>query len=378
MRTRGHGADLLVVAVFLAILWLPLADSLFLLDPAPKTTENRELTHFPSFSLSFNYIEKLWRSARHYGDFFGFRNSLVRWHNRLELDLWGKKLLTGQVVRGNVGWLYLGWPEALVTWRNADLGTDMDLAAFKTTLEERRDWLLGQGIQYLFVVVPDKETVYPEFYPEGFEKLAIESRLDRLVSFLNRESDVHVLDLRTALLDAKGIGRVYYRTDTHWNDLGALVGTREIALALAAALPGISIPCLDDYEPVKSTYAGDLARMLSLSDILREDVFRLRRLVPISAIVSREGLGANPQNGFLFAVDREDASGLPRAVVVGDSFAEGLTQFAPVCFRRTVFVYSPTFEAFASQLVAQERPDVVVQLIVERNLGRTQARGTAS
>jgi hypothetical protein len=378
MRTRGHRADLLVVVVFLAILWLPLADSLFSLDPAQKTTENRELAHFPSFSISFSYIKELWRSARHYGDFFGFRNSIVRWHNRLELDLWGKKLLIGQVVRGNAGWLYLGWPEALVTWRNADLCTDTDLATFKTTLEERRDWLLGQGIQFLFVVVPDKETIYPEFYPEGFEKLASKSRLDQLVSFLNRESDVHVLDLRGALLGTKGIGQLYYRTDTHWNDLGALVGTREIALALATALPSISIPRLDDYEPEKSTYAGDLARMLSLSDIFREDVFRLRRLVPISAIVSREGLGTNPQDGFLFAVDREDASGLPRAVVVGDSFAEGLAQFASVCFGRAVFVYSPTFEAFAAQLVAQEKPDVVVHLIVERNLRQTQARGTAS
>ena len=78
MRTRGHRADLLVVVVFLAILWLPLADSLFSLDPAQKTTENRELAHFPSLSLSFDYIKELWRSARHYGDFFGFRNSLVR------------------------------------------------------------------------------------------------------------------------------------------------------------------------------------------------------------------------------------------------------------------------------------------------------------
>jgi len=374
MRTRGHRADLLVVVVFLAILWMPLADSLFSLDPAPETTENRELAHFPSFSLSFSYIEELWRSAGQYGDFFGFRNSLVRWHNRFELDLWGKRFVAGQVVHGDKGWLYLGWPEALVNWRNADLYTTSDLASLKVILEERRDWLLGQGIQYLFVVVPDKETIYPEFYPRGFEKLASESRLDQLGRFLGEQSDVHFLDLRTALRAAKQTGLLYYRTDTHWNDLGALVGVREMALSLSAVLPGVAIPCLDEYSPQASLRpGGDLAGMLSLSGVLPEDVVYLHRREPIPTTTSSEGLGVNP-SGWLFAVDREGDSNLPRAVVVGDSFAGMAKEFLALCFDRTVFVRDTAFNSFVQEIIRKEKPDVVVQMISERYLRLPQAQ----
>jgi len=360
-------ADALLVTAFLAVLCLPLADSLFSLDPAPPTTERRQLAQWPAFSLSVDYMRELWNSLADYGDFFGFRNTLIRWHNRLELSLWKKQILTGgDVLLGREGWLFLGWPESVDDWRNAFPLSEAELEAMRRTIEARRDRLEEQGCQYLLVIVPNKATVYPEYYPSGFQKLRSDSRLDQIVRFMLANSDVSLLDLRPALIEAKEIGELYYHTDTHWNSLGALVGFREMMDLLEEKVPDLPVPDLDNYVREEIQRAGDLARMLSLSDVLEEStsVLLSRGKAPVRTV--RDGLGINPDGGYLYAVERDVASKLPHAVVLGDSFAQTLARFTPACFTRTVFVHGLRVEDFAFELIAQEQPDVVIQEAVER------------
>ena len=58
---------------------------------------------------------------------------------------------------------------------------------------------------------------------------------------------------------------------------------------------------------------------------------------------------------------------LPQALVLRDSFGEALIPFLAESFRRTVYVWqdAPTFDR---DLVVKERPDVVIQEMVERKL----------
>lgn len=367
-----------MAAAFLLVLWLPLADSFMSVDPSPPTTEGRQLARPPEFRLSTSYFAELWRSLRKYDDFFGFRNSLVRWNNTLDMELWHRKSLGSDVLGGREGWLYLAWPEALDEHRHANLLAAADLERLRVMLETRRDRLLAQGSLYLLVFVPDKETVYPEYYPSGFEEVADESRLDQVVRFLQERSDIPVVDLRGALVAAREIGQVYYRTDTHWNDLGALVGLREVARALKAALPRIQVPSLEEYNVVPATYAvGDLSGMLSLHDRLAEKTMRLQRRVPTPSTISAEGFGVPPDVRFLYSVVRQEPSELPRAVIVGDSFAgaDRLAALLPACFSRCVFVRSYGFDGLVPSLIANEKPDVVIQEVVERYLGTITVYG---
>ena len=59
--------------------------------------------------------------------------------------------------------------------------------------------------------------------------------------------DVKVLDLRPLLLEAKQRERVYFKTDSHWNYLGAEVGYNALIAALKNILP--SVPGVPSRRP---------------------------------------------------------------------------------------------------------------------------------
>jgi hypothetical protein len=67
-------------------------------------------------------------------------------------------------------------------------------------------------------------------------------------------------------------------------------------------------------------------------------------------------------------MERSDA-GLPRAVMFHDSFGAHLIPYLSEHFRRIVYAWErPDYPVFDGALVERERPDVVIQQIVERKL----------
>ena len=79
-------------------------------------------------------------------------------------------------------------------------------------------------------------------------------------------SDVKVLDLRPALIQGKAREQVYFKTDSHWNYLGATIGYDALIDAVKAQVP--SVPAVaasrPPYVPGVDYYAGDLGRMMGL------------------------------------------------------------------------------------------------------------------
>jgi hypothetical protein len=140
-------------------------------------------------------------------------------------------------------------------------------------VEAKRDWLAAHGIPYIFVIPPNKQTIYPEHMPENFLQARGRTRLDQLMAFMQAHSDVTILDLRQPLIEAKSQDPLYYLTDTHWNSLGALIGYGEIMRAVGQALGRDvgSVRTLEDYTVARQRrQGGDLAAMLGLSDQFSE------------------------------------------------------------------------------------------------------------
>lgn len=128
--------------------------------------------------------------------------------------------------------------------------TEKELQAWLLCIEERYYWLKEQGIDYVFALAPTKALIYPENLPSRIfnikNKLNKATRFEQLVTYLKDNSVVPVVDLRTELLSAKedlkqkGIGDeylLYYRTDFHWNYLGAFLAYQAIVKEINKAYP---------------------------------------------------------------------------------------------------------------------------------------------
>jgi hypothetical protein len=336
------------------------------LEGAGLLKENRTLALRPALGTT----PRLWRRfvvhyREYFNDHFGLRALLVRIHARIWVA-WLNSAPNERILLGREGWLYLNRSDlGIESTRVAAPFTPQDLERWRQVLERRRDVLGQRGITYLFTVAPDKSTIYPEYLPPSVTRLNPQSRLEQLLEYLRRHSDVTAVDLRPPLLAAKRERPVYYQTDTHWNKWGAYVAYREIMAALPRRYPGLEAKPASRFsiERLAKKISGDLADMGGLGGYLREDDILL---TPRSPGISRTVSSQSGRSGEIESCATESPDpDAPRLVMLHDSFGDNLQPLLAEHFRRATFFRTPKVSL---QVLDREKPDLVIQQIVERSL----------
>jgi len=297
-----------------------------------------------------------------YEDQFPLRSRLVRLHSSIKLLGFHAQPAT-RIAPGREGWLFLAGSKFVDYYRNSRPFTHEELDTWAAVLQDRVDFCQERGIEYLFVIAPNKATIYPEFLPERFQPIAPRSRLDQLIEHLGASSTLEILDLRPALAAAKEEGELlYYPHGSHWNGRGALVAYREIMERLRVRMGERVRPHRPEHFRVFSGEGlGDswaprlhLDGLLSQTEVLVENLRRPHQ-VPIP-ILEFEG-------NHMARETRSDW--LPDAVIFRDSFAEDLIPLLSCQFRRAAFYWD---RHMLREVVEHESPDVVIHEMVERDL----------
>jgi alginate O-acetyltransferase complex protein AlgJ len=310
-------ADWLTVSIFLAVMALPVAVRLAHLEPAPTQYENRNLSPVPTLAWSAKSLSTFPAAFESwYNDHFALRNQFIRWHH-----LWKLRALnvspSPSVILGKDGWLFDD--DTVAYFRAPPLSAD-ELERWRKFFEERQDFVQSEKLPYLLVIAPSPCSIYPEFLPDSVRRGHRETRLDQLLRHMEKHSRVRILDVRPALLAAKRTGRLYNRTDTHWNDLGAYIAYTEIMKGVAAHFPGTEPLPLSAFQiSTQPAAGGDIAKLLALPDVFQEEKIELVPLTPRRSRVA-EWLppGSNPPGAFSM---KHDDPSRPKAIVFHDSFS---------------------------------------------------------
>jgi alginate O-acetyltransferase complex protein AlgJ len=97
------------------------------------------------------------------------------------------------------------------------------------TLITYRDYLSARGIKFVFLPVPDKETIYWDYLPAQKQS----TFLRQVIEVANR-NHVATLDTLAAFEDARRQGvQLYQLEDTHWNKTGVYQAARLLAHFMA-------------------------------------------------------------------------------------------------------------------------------------------------
>ena len=264
-----------------------------------------------------------------------------------------------QVLLGRDGWMYYTSEGNLDYYQRVRPLTDGQLGTIRSNLETLQSNLKKQGITFLFVVAPNKETIYPQYLPAGIPQAENPTRADQIIDTL-AGTQVNVLDLRPVLQSAGKSAPVYFKTDTHWNPIGAREAYDAILKNLKPAFPVLQPHPLTDFDQVTETESGDLAALIHLKGEVTE---------PFTALHARfdkpsRGL-KNPPAGQMITVMPDPA--LPKAVIFRDSFFNGLQPFTSEHFSRCVYVSDLMVD---SRLIMEEKPDIVILEVAERYLDR--------
>jgi alginate O-acetyltransferase complex protein AlgJ len=356
------------VALSMGLLLLPGAALLLGRGHEVSLIERRRLAPLPPLPRNVSAWGAYPRALEAYfDDHLGFRDDAITWNAWLRVRVFGVSP-TRKVIVGKQGWLFFGDRHAVNQyWGRAHFDAQ-GLERWRSVLEERRRWLAARGSAYLLVIAPEKQTIYPEFMPDAIPRGAPPSQTDQLVADLRARSDLDVLDLREVLLAEKRRHQVYHRTDSHWNDTGAYAAYRAILERLRSTLPVLT--AASAVPLARRTVRGqgrELAQILGLAPYLPETWVELS---PREARARRASTllrpNATPEESLAEAWAVADPR-LPRAVVFRDSFSNALIPFLSEHFSRVWYEWSTDV---IPEVVERERPDVVIQELVERNLGQ--------
>lgn len=284
---------------------------------------------------------------------------------RMGVNPWLGTSPSDLVLIGQEGWLYLTVDRSIDDYQGLVPIPQSYLELYDANLARMKQHMEQQGIIFQIVVAPDKHTIYPEYLPLNIQKVQPGTRLDRILDYNRNHAQAPILDLRMEMLQRKQEEVIYYRTDSHWNYLGAYYAYAESMKSLTPYFPMLEPHPLSDYTLTRSEIAGfDLAEMISMQDILTDVEITLtpnflRRAKPAAVPFLPAG------NRITFAREIDDPS-LPTAVIFRDSFGWAMIPFWQEHFRRVVFVWTYTPTRIDLDLIAQEQPDIVIFELVER------------
>jgi alginate O-acetyltransferase complex protein AlgJ len=339
-----------VVGLFFAALWTPLITMFFGTANLLPDEENRSLVAWPAArSNPFDFARGF---TAYFDDHFGFRGTLITAQAFLKVKILASST-SKDIVIGREGWLYYAGEKSMDSYRGVLPFAAGELEAWVHFFKSYNDALTRRGILFLVLIVPDKQTVYPEFLPGSIRKVRDSTRLDELINAIKAESSVSVVDLRSALQAAKGqYPELYYRTDTHWSASGAYIAHREIIRLIEKKYPMIQpLPYID--PSTRNYETGDITKMLGLGRMWREN----QPHPPLSLPNSQT------QEGDLLVRGRNPAG--PRLAMIGDSFLFPIVDYLAPHFEQTVVSRSGVLKP---GMIEQYHPDIALYEIVQRKL----------
>jgi hypothetical protein len=312
-----------------------------------------------------------------FNNHFFLRSFLIRTQNRLRFKIFNKSPVS-KVILGRDNWLFQAKqnlsPEHPGYFSSIQPFTFNELEQWRIALEQRCQWLKKRNIFYLFIPVPDKSVIYPEFLPDFIKQFYAHSRLKQLVTHLQRYSDIAVLNLMDLFRSRKKDSLLYYKTDSHWNDFGAYLAYCRIITCLSSTFPmhvNIAPLGMSDFRIKRPMMRdGNLARMLAFQDKrLWERKVKLKPVIPGTWEKVPIPSELEVSGTLRPLIIERPLPAFPGTVMFHDSSGMALRPFLSNHFSRILFLRDWNFR-FWVKVIEHEKPKILIDVIAEHFLYR--------
>ena len=340
-------------AVVLAVLWVPLCVQAIEPRATKSFAEGRLLAEPPNWPKSYHDLTPAAAQVRSFlDDHFGLRDVLIKANALVRYSLYS----TGSpwVTIGRDGWLFFTG--------DSDIEQSAGLLIRKSAIERFADFAAAlyaemrrRNVAFIVASPPNSATIQRKYLPVWAAGVPPLTEYDLILKALAQRG-VPAVDLRPALTAEQRRRQTYQRTDTHWNELGALIGYDTVVRAL-----GRSDWAIDPDRVIKGDAeraGGDLARMLGLGGMLSE-------IVPIIDLSPYSPPRLQEESTDRFTAFATGRPG-PIVVVVGDLFTHGLWQnYFSLHVSRLVWIANNSCQFRLSEIEALH-PDIVIFAPTER------------
>ena len=304
------------------------------------------------------------------GDRFGLRDVLIAIDSHFSGVSAPGVTMTAHAIEGKDGWIFYAGGDGVANiadFYKINLLDETTLSRIEDNIHETVEWCAVHGIKVLYLIAPNKHSVYSEYYP--FDRPEGITRADQIVAAISR-TGADCLFLRDLLLEKKATVpfRLYFKTDTHWNYLGAYYAYEVLREKIKALFPETRFPDITYRTEIQEgVYRSDLIPMLNKLGMEESEYIQV---MPDGAEFSDfyEYIKNEEEDGVH---TRNKNADLPRALVFRDSFFIALEPFVSPLFSEVDYVWKDFTEADKERIL-EYKPDIVIFEHVERyapNLG---------
>ena len=322
--------EIVFLATFFTLLCIPMSH---ISDEEKSEQENRMLAKFPSLYVN-GLINKSYGTdfEKWFNDRFLGRDFFIGLYNKVILSF-NDKIDNEKVFQGKEDWLFYKREGSIENFQNAVLFRDKDLQNIATQLQNIYEWCDKHNKKFYFIIAPDKNKIYGEYFPEMKKKRSdAQSRARQLLQYLKKYTKLKVLYLYDMLVSNKDKGLLYYRNDTHWNELGAYLGYQEIIKMVKVDSPDVSVFQADAYKKIKRL-RGDLTNMypaeLQIEDNTSYDIPQINNMAQCDGIIS------NPIKPILCTSSNSEL----KILVFRDSFTNSLVPYFGKSFGKAKYIW---------------------------------------
>ena len=269
--------------------------------------------------------------------------------------------------QGKENWLFLGnsYDKSVEKLKLVNTPDPQDVEDISLKMQEIVNVANKFNMQVVFMMGPNKESIYPEFLPVNL----IPSNIKYSGYFLNAFRKIPKLNVYDPTFDLKNAkeseGLLYWKTDTHWNQKGAYI-------AFKGLVKDLSIPSPKVEFKQGPTYEGDLIGISKL------EKFPLSKLDNWVLNWDKEAISIEK----ILPDEHESSFGHPKIVttsnaltdkyiwVVGDSFSHSLTPYLNATFKNVKYVghWADKLDNLPKELAkADKKPDIILIERVERS-----------
>lgn len=328
-----------------------------------ETGEGRKKSEMPEFSIN-NWNDFSKEFEDYYNDTVLFRSKIIRINSLLSYRILNESE-SNQVLIGKSNWLF--YSNTVLDYKRTNLYTKEQLQDIKSTLEEADQYFKGMGIQFAIYIAPNKNSIYPENMPSNYYINGEVSKANQLLQYLQEHTNINVIYPQKELIDYKNKHMdqpIYLHLDTHWNSLGACIGSDVLLKKLGQkGLDMEHIQLEEINSPLYIWNDYDLSRMLNLSDDLNHDMNYNVKNYSDKIITTQQDIFTNEEDYNSLVKYNSDA-GNQKIYMSGDSFGAPMLHFIAANYGQVM--YSHNFE---KALLEKEKPDVYIFEVIERNLG---------
>ena len=343
---------------------------------ADKTNENRNLKPRHEFSInnigdSVNALKATFYKVINYKDEydkyytsnFSLKKCLFKPYYFIQNDFLHKNLLPAKVVNGKDGWMFLGdsYSNVILESRGLLKFNNKQVNLIRDNVLSTTKYLKENDIIYYLALAPNKHTIYGDkLFTNNYTGETKKTQVHDALSINN----LKFIDLGKGFDEIKE--QLFFKTNTHWNDLGAYYGYKNLMESIKQEFKNIKSVSLNEIDiESKISWKEDLTNMLDISVKEIQEYYTVKNPKSQkykSRLTIPDNYKRKPET---YEHRYKSNSNDLKVLIFRDSFSSAMEKYLTESFGETVFIWSSIID---KDLIEKEKPDIVIHEIIERNI----------